>query len=152
MAWMGRWMDPWIVIASFFLPVACLPCLRAHCLDPSGVVHLGSQDRAFLFSTWIPTGEFFQTVPPSWVRACSVYRVPTPSYRSKQIRAGATYNMQITSVLRATGSLCDVPWNGRRERWGSPLTGSSSRQYGLLIHDTSLSARLIRHRSNPAAA
>lgn len=69
-------MDPWTAIACVLLFSSCMlailqrptrnPIARPHRECPLGQ---GSQDRAVLILTWIPTGEFFQTVPPSWVRA-----------------------------------------------------------------------------------
>lgn len=66
---------------------------NAHCLDPyRECPHLGSQDRAPLPSPWIPTGEFFQTVPPSWVAlgAC-LFRVPCTVCRHRPIASAAQY-------------------------------------------------------------
>lgn len=157
-------MDPWTVIASFFftkyfLPVACLQCPLPGPI--SRVSTLGQPGQGTFALSMDPNrGVLSDCSAQLGALGACLFRVPCAG-TVLSLHQHNTYRRDVRTrcrLPRCCGQLvvcvCTMAraWNGGRERWGSPLTGSSSRQYGLLIRDTSLSARLIRHRSNPAAA
>lgn len=147
-------MDPWAAIACVSASSVHTMLYLAHGLAPLRGVHLGKPGQGSSTTCLIPAGEFFQTVPSSWVRACTVCRRYKRRDATQRSVSVSVCTMRGLSPCLWADCVCKsgVPWNGRRDGWGSPLTGSSCRQYGQLIHDTSLSARLIRYRTNPVAA
>lgn len=93
-------MDPWAAI-SCVSATSMHTMYPAHGLAPSSGAHLGNPGQGSSTFCLIPAGEFFQTVPPSWVRACTVCR----RYNSTQRNVVC---VQCVSYLRACGqTVCE---------------------------------------------